>query len=179
MTRRRALRQPDERTRKQIVESDARGDARVERLVANMGRSEFVLEHPIGFTISKNLREHEICSLSGLQASDKGGGYVWYRVPETEIFGKTLVLSLCFHNGLLESLSLSLVDPGLYGASWDEWSEERQKRCAEDTGEWLEANGYELGRYSWGEIWAAYDPRSGSGGGGVRYDRKRTTEGHG
>ena len=78
-------------------------------------------------------------------------------------------MSLCFHNSALDSLSLALTDAALYGASWSDWSEERERLRARHTEDWLLALGYPAGTFSWGEVWAGYDPKGASGGGGVRY----------
>lgn len=134
-----------------------------------MKKREFILNHPLGFTISKELKENEISSNYKFEKDDMGNGYVWYDVPETEILGKTLIFRMCFYNGTLDFLSFALVDPELYGKSWDDWSEEKEILCASHTREWLEKNGYKIGKFNWGEVWTGYDPKGGLGGGGVRY----------
>jgi len=134
-----------------------------------MNNEEFLLNHPLGFTVSKKLKEIEISSVFDFQKEDMGNGYIWYDIPAAEISGKRLVIRLCFYNGNLDSLVLSVIDPEQYGNSWDDWSEEKEKLCANHTREWLETNGYTIGKFSWGEVWADYDPRSGSGSGGIRY----------
>ncbi len=77
---------------------------------------------------------------------------------------------MCFHNSVLELISFCVVDPGLYGKSWDDWSEEKEKLCAKHTGEWLVSNGYKIGKFSWGEVWVGYDSKGGSGHGSIRYN---------
>jgi len=135
-----------------------------------MKQKEFTLRHPLGFTISKSLTEREISSVFHFQKDDMGNGYVWYRIPKTEILGKSLNFSLCFHDGILEFVSFCVVVPELYNKSWDDWSEEKEKLCAKHTGDWLVSNGYKIGKFSWGEIWVGYDSKGGSGHGSVRYN---------
>ena len=49
-----------------------------------------------------------------------GTGHIWYRLPQAEIAGQAIAMSLCFFRGRLEHLSLVVVNSGLYGASWDD-----------------------------------------------------------
>lgn len=99
-----------------------------------------------------------------------GNGYVWYTIPEHQILGKNVIFDLCFLNGKIYSINFWLHDDTLYGSSWDDWSEEKEKLRADDTVSWVIAIGYQPGKYSWGEIWAGLDKKEGLGGGGVRYN---------
>ncbi len=107
--------------------------------------------------------------MKGTNKQDMGTGYVWYSLPVAAIDGKDLSVSLCFHDGVLDSLRISVVDPDQYGSGWDDWSEEKERLCAKHTEDWLRAAGYPTGRFAWGEVWAGYDSKGGSGGGGIRY----------
>jgi hypothetical protein len=135
----------------------------------DMKTPEFVLDHPCGVTITRHLTQLGVADVEGTTKRDMGTGYFWYSLPESVIHGFRVAISLCFRGPALDSVQFALVDPVLYGASWNDWSEEKARLCAKDTGEWLRSPGYPSGRFAWGEVWAEYDPRGGSGGGGVRY----------
>jgi len=132
----------------------------------------FVLEHPCGLRIERNLHESEVQQVDGVSAREMGTGYVWYRLPKAEIAGRSIAMSLCFFEQRLDTLSLADADPE-FGASWDDWSEAKESARAEATKRWLEAVGYPVGDYDWGVVWAGTDPKTGDGGGGVRFERSR------
>ena len=134
-----------------------------------MKESEFKINHPLGFTISKELKVIEITSVSKFKKDDIGNGYVWYDLPKTEIFGKKLTFRVCFYNGTLDSFSFAVDAPEIYGNSWDDWSKEKEILRANHTREWIEKNGYKVGKFKWGEIWTGYNSKDGSGGGNVRF----------
>ncbi len=96
-------------------------------------------------------------------------GYVWYDIGEYTIFNKNVLFSLCFYKGNLDSIIFGLDDPKLYGSSWDDWDEKKEKLRAAHTIKWLQSFGYKTGSFSWGEIWAYLDRKSGFGNGGVKY----------
>jgi len=130
----------------------------------------FVLEHPCGLRVERSLQESLVQQVDGVSSRDMGTGYVWYRLPLAEIAGRRISMSVCFHEHRLESLSLADVDPE-FGTSWDDWSEAKEKARADATKRWLEAVGYPVGDYDWGVVWAGTDPKTGDGGGGVRFAR--------
>lgn len=128
----------------------------------------FSLEHPCGLHIERGLRESTLSNRVDVEVRDMHTGYVWYDLPKAEITGHQIAISLCFCRGTLESISVADTDDS-YGADWDDWSEEKEKARAEATKRWFSALGYSVGSYSWGEIWAEFDTKSASGGGGVRF----------
>ena len=130
---------------------------------------EFALLHPCGLRIQKELRELSVKGLAGVEAEEMGNGYVWYQLPEAEIAGQTVASRLCFFKGTLELLSVAVVDSELYGGSWSDWTEEKEKARMVATGRWLSALGCPLGKYSWGTVFAELDPKTGDGSGGVRF----------
>jgi hypothetical protein len=129
---------------------------------------EFVLEHPCGLRIEKGLLESDASAVDGVVVRNMKTGYVWYDLPETRIAGKPVVVGLCFFKRTLDSVVFAIPDP-LYGASWDDWSESKERARAEATRNWLRSLGYPVGEYRWGIVYAEYDPRSGGGSGGVRF----------
>ena len=135
-----------------------------------MMSKEFIVEHPCGILISRELKESEMSSVNDAEKQDMKTGYVWYSLPATQVLGKNVAFSLCFFNGILTSISLALSNPNLYGSGWDNWSEKKERLRSKHTGEWLETNGYRLGSHPWGKVWATYDAKGASGGGGVQYN---------
>jgi hypothetical protein len=134
-----------------------------------MNTPEFVLQHPCGLTISRRLAESDVAAVHGATRQDMGTGFVWYSLPMASICGSEVAMRLCFHESALDSLHVALADPGLYGGSWGDWSEERERLRAKNTEDWLRTLGYSTGTFAWGEVWAGYDPKGASGGGGIRY----------
>jgi hypothetical protein len=133
---------------------------------------EFIFDHPSGLRISRGLREAEVSTLEGVGRRDMGTGYVWYSLPSRNSESDNILMSLCFHSGTLDSISIAMNDPDL-GSSWSDWSEEKERMRADRTGAWLAAHGYPTGTYAWGEIWAAYDPKGGGGSAGIRYNSEQ------
>jgi hypothetical protein len=131
----------------------------------------FLLTHPCGLRIESDLREVSASGLTGVEARDMGNGYVWYVLPHAQIAARTVAMSLCFFEGALEGLSVAVVEPELYGASWSDWSAEREAARARATARWLADVGYEVGRYAWGTVFAGIDPKTGDGSGGIRFER--------
>ena len=129
---------------------------------------DFIFDHPSGLRISRALRETEVATLEGVSKRDMGTNYVWYSLPNRNSESENILISLCFHSGTLDSISIALNDPDL-GSSWSDWSEQKEWMRADRTEAWLAAQGYPTGTYPWGEIWAGYDPKGGSGSAGIRY----------
>ena len=95
-------------------------------------------------------------------------GYVWYRLPQTEMAGRQIAMNLCFHAGVLAQISAADADP-TFGMTWDDWSAEKEKSRAHATERWLVAIGFKVGTYPWGAVWAGTDPKTGDGGGGITF----------
>ena len=131
----------------------------------------FSLKHPCGLRVERALHESSLSTRADVEARDMRNGYVWYRLPSAEIVGHQIAMSLCFYRGALESISIADEDLR-YGASWDDWSEEKERARADATKRWFAALGYEVGSYPWGEVWTGFDAKSASGGGGVRFARR-------
>ena len=141
-----------------------------------MNTREFVLKHPCGLTISRRLAESDVAAVHGTTKQDMGTGFIWYSLPLATINGSKVAMSLCFHKSVLDSLHLALSDPALYGASWSDWSEDRERLRARHTEDWLRALGYMTGTFAWGDVWAGYDLKGASGGGCVRYLSNQSPE---
>jgi len=85
------------------------------------------------------------------------------------IGGQSIAMSLCFYKGQLEMISLAVCDDR-FGTSWDDWSEVKERERTEATRLWLEEMGFPVGDYSWGSVWAEFDAKGASGGGGIRFN---------
>lgn len=76
---------------------------------------------------------------------------------------------LYFYKEKLESIHLADSSEE-FGASWDEWSEEKELKRKEAHDRWLIAEtGNASHVYRWGEIISPYDPRSGGSSITIRY----------
>ena len=130
---------------------------------------EFAFDYSSGLRISRDLLELDVASLPGVSPRDMKTGYVWYSIPIETSEHNEIQVDLCFHSGALDSISLDAKDAGI-GRSLSDWSEDKERTRAKRTQDWLTALGYAPGRYSWGDIWAGYDPKSGSGSAVIRYN---------
>jgi hypothetical protein len=119
--------------------------------------------------IGERLREPEVGGIPGIRKRDMRTGHVWYDLPRAEIAGQTVAVSLCFVKEKLHWLTVGVVDDQRYGASWGDWSPAKERARAEATGRWLADLGYAVGTYPWGSVYAETDPKTGDGGGGVRF----------
>ncbi len=134
---------------------------------------EFELTCPNGIHIRRGLKESEIAAVQDslhIQHKDMRTGWVWYQLPPFEDTGMQIGISLAFLHGTLKELSVCDLNAELYGKNWDEMTEEKERLRAVNTAKWLERRGHPPGRYDWGEVWATYDPKGGTGSGGVRYE---------
>ncbi|HQQ76845.1 MAG TPA: hypothetical protein PLB01_05785 [Thermoanaerobaculia bacterium] len=128
--------------------------------------SPFVLEHPAGVRVSRELSERDLAAF-GPPEPDARHLWEWYSLPPFRDETVTLSIGLGYKAGRLEVISLQNVDPRFDGAK-DGW-EARERGRAESLRLWLTAKGLAPGRYSWGEISVVFDEKSGFGSAGVRF----------
>ncbi len=136
-----------------------------------MSIQEFELTHPSGVFVSRRLSEQElVASLPSVSATrrDMKTGWVWYSLPPFPDDGVQLSLALGFDLGALRLLQISDSNPD-FGTDWGNWSEEKELARVASVAKWLSRHGWPSGRYPWGGVSAEFDPRSGSGLGGVRF----------
>ncbi|MEP6779964.1 MAG: hypothetical protein ABJC26_08750 [Gemmatimonadaceae bacterium] len=134
---------------------------------------ELSLIHPCGLHIGKDLPELEVQAIDGVQVRDMRTGFVWYRLPEAQIAGQRITMSLCFFERRLDRISLAVLDDKLFGSSWDDWSASKEHARASATMRWLADVGYAVGTYSWGAVYAGTDPKTGDGSGGITLTSSR------
>ncbi|GEM_PF-3600779 len=129
----------------------------------------FRLDLKNGLILSSELSESEVVVIPDVNIRDMKNGYIWYALPPVEMNGEKIVFNLCFFQSKLQSVNVSIANPELYGGSWNDFSEDKEKLRAKDTEKWLSNIGYKTGKYSWGVIWAGYDSKGGFGHAVVRY----------
>ncbi|WP_038165120.1 hypothetical protein [Verrucomicrobium sp. BvORR106] len=134
-----------------------------------MKTREFSMEHPRGLRIHRKLGEFEAALLNGVERHDMKTGYVWYYLKDEATNPGRLNVGLCFFNGTLKIVSLSVRDEDL-GTSWDDFSEETEHLRAARTEAWLAEHGFPTGEHAWGSIWAGFDAKGGYGSAVIRYD---------
>ena len=130
----------------------------------------FEIELNDGIRISSVLKEKDVSTLPNVHPRDIGNGYVWYWLPAVELDNLQVLFGLCFFSGELRDINVSLSNPDLYGGSWNDFSEEKEKLRAKHTEQWLAKRGYKTGTFQWGTIWAGYDSKGGFGHAVVRYN---------
>ena len=129
----------------------------------------FKLELQNGVTIHSDLPESEVAMIPDVNQRDIKNGYIWYAFPPIELNEEKVIFNLCFFQSKIQSLNISLSNLEKYGGGWNDFSEDKEKLRAKDTEKWLSNIGYKVGKYSWGEVWAGYDSKSGFGHAVVRY----------
>ena len=100
-------------------------------------------------------------------AIESHGQYARYKldgVCTTESRPVGIIVS--FHNGILESASIFLLSRA---GSWDTWSESEAMHQKDTLEHLLEAAYGRQRQFSWGNLTADYDPRSGSSSITIRY----------
>jgi hypothetical protein len=128
----------------------------------------FVLDHPVGLRIQKDLLVSDARAIDGVTTRDHRNGYVWYYLPTAEIAGQMISMGLCFFEGRLEFISVSAVtEPD--ASPWATWDRAREEMRVEATRRWFADIGFPIGTYRWGVIDAALDPKTGDGSGAVRF----------
>ncbi len=147
--------------------------ALLRRLIQTLGSrrpKDFELLHPLGVCIARALTLSALPTAApgaSLARREMGNGWIWVRLPAFLDGDVVVDISLGFNGEQLEHIDLC--DANLkYGAGWEDGSEQQERLRADSIGAWLAGKGYAPGRYSWGEVWAGYDPKSGSGSAAVR-----------
>jgi hypothetical protein len=131
--------------------------------------SAFSFEHDSGIRISRALTIAEVERVAGVRRADMTTGYIWYYLPETKTGSTRILVSLCFCRDQLDSVSFAASNPELYGSNWSEWTEPKEQMRARDTEAFLRHLGFPQGEYDWGDVWAGYDSKGGSGHATIKY----------
>lgn len=135
--------------------------------------SAFEFSHPCGIKVGPALKEtvikEAIDATSEIKVRDMNTGWIWYDLPIVITADKHMRMSLAFFSGVLCEIQLADTNSSLYGSSWNDWSESREKLRAKNTEGWLNELSFSIGSYSWGQIWAGYDAKGGFGHAIIRY----------
>lgn len=126
----------------------------------------FSLHHPVGVTISPSLTEAGVADIS-CSRRDMGTTWVWYQLPTFQDGEILVAIALGFRAGKLVQLSLSDANPK-FGDSWSTFSEHQERLRAQSIGAWLASKRLFVGTYSWGSVWAGFDPKGGFGSAVIR-----------
>ncbi len=82
-----------------------------------------------------------------------------YALPLLHMEGRTFGATIYFYGEEAESISLTIADPA-FGSSWEDWSDENERRRHIAHEEWLaETIGAERD-FSWGIVWAGRDAKT-------------------
>ncbi|QNP60593.1 hypothetical protein [Paenacidovorax monticola] len=137
----------------------------------------FALHHPGGLHIAPGLQESTLLDTYPAlivqprepRVAPPGSGWTWWRLAPWSVGGFAVGIELAFLHGTLRECLLFHDDDSRYGRDWSEWSERKERQRAKALRTWLAAHGWRPDSYPWGEIWVGHDPRTGMGGGWVRY----------
>jgi len=133
--------------------------------------SAFSLLHPGGITLGRDTKPVEIESIVGAAFTETVPGSCFYQIPPFQVDDQMIGCVAYFSGAKLTQISLALADSELYGSGWEDATETKLRRRADDTEKWLVGLGYPQGDYSWGTVWAGFDLKGFSGGGLVTFAR--------
>ncbi|KFF74260.1 hypothetical protein HX13_14150 [Chryseobacterium sp. P1-3] len=130
------------------------------------------------------LKETDFYKVNYHNMWDVKTGYFWYYFKTTEVKGYQLYLSLCFFEDRLHSLHMNTWEIS-DAKDWNGWTEEKEIQVFHRNNRfltlllgisptWKRKTPYPgvFFRFSWGNIWSVYDPRSASSLMGISYDEK-------
>jgi hypothetical protein len=103
-------------------------------------------------------------------------GYMWIYVRQAAIDEKSFTFSLCFYQGRLCSAQIVFRAISRTGKtkpwSWDDWSEEEELRDKRRYNQWLDETIGKKRKFSWSNVAACYDRKSGFSSIEIRYVNK-------
>ncbi|MFP3831731.1 hypothetical protein [Chryseobacterium sp. SIMBA_028] len=111
-------------------------------------------------------------------------GYFWYYFNRMEVRGYQFCLNLCFFGDQLHSIHMNTWE-STDAKDWNQWTEEKEMRVFRRNNTFLEMI-LEIPptqkkkmpypsctfKFSWGNIWSVYDPRSASSLMGISYNEE-------
>lgn len=122
------------------------------------------ITHHSGLIISKDTMMSELEDLPFVNSSSTLENYTWFHIQNFEYESVTLSVSLLYHNSKLNTIQLALVDEVLYGESWYDYSERKERKRARDMEKWLSSKGISNGSYDWGDVWIGFEGKTPFGG---------------
>lgn len=106
------------------------------------------------------------------EEQDMGNGWVHFTVRNVEVSGTYFIITFIFHEKALESVLFVINDsPFDLNIGWESWSEQKERNNAVLYNNWLNKEIGTSRNFSWGNVWATYDPKSGGSSMGIRYNK--------
>ncbi|WP_207431206.1 hypothetical protein [Sabulibacter ruber] len=97
-------------------------------------------------------------------------GWIHFVVKNVEMSGKYLNITFFFHQEALNSVTFIINNsPFDLESGWGTWNEKEEREKVIFFTQWLEEQVGPARNFTWGHIWAAYDPLSGGSSIGIRY----------
>lgn len=125
-----------------------------------------VLKPNSKFDLIKNQKLGEV-----QETRDIGNGFKWLDIKNIQIGDKYFIMSLCFKEEELTGLSMVLDDnPFNLNPNWDSWSEKKENEKLKELQNWLSNEFGNKRNFTWGNVWAKYDPKERFSSIGLRYN---------
>jgi hypothetical protein len=115
----------------------------------------FAINHPLGFVIDANFDETKAIQ-AGTLTREIGNGHRWYGLPTIKQGVTEIDVSLCYYATKLIHIHFT-AQGDEFGTSWDDFSEEKERKRARKTEQWLTSINLKPGTYGWGTVWCGYD----------------------
>jgi hypothetical protein len=130
-------------------------------------------------TISKDKAISPTTTLSEIKAfklsdieeeCNLGNGWIHYTFKNVEAFAKFFHFTFYFFGENLKSIEFIINEsPFDLNTGWDSWSEQREKENALLYNNWLNKEIGTVRNFTWGNVLADYDPKSGGSSIFIRY----------
>ena len=105
------------------------------------------------------------------EVDDLGNGWIWLRIKNIETSGYFFHISFAFNNHKLKEINLIVSNKKFdLNSNWSNWSEQKELEALQFYNNWLNKEIGNQREFNWGEVWADYDPKSGSSSIGLRYN---------
>ena len=103
--------------------------------------------------------------------SDKQTGWQWLTIKNLRVDETYYILSFGFQANALKQIEL-IVSKDRFDltAGWETWSKANELAILTDLRIWVTTELGREGNFGWGDVWAAYDPKSGTSSITLRYN---------
>ena len=122
------------------------------------------LSETLRFNAGDTLEQIKILCLAANQTiADRQTGWQWLTVKNLWVDEQYYILSFGFQADALKQIQL-IVSQNSFDltANWDDWSEANERSVLTELRIWVVKQLGREGAFNWGDIWVAYDPKSGS-----------------
>lgn len=101
-----------------------------------------------------------------------GNGWIWHDVRNVQIQDQYFSIAFAFYNNKLNIITLIINNTRFNSNNGaDPWSEKEEMQRAIIFNNWLNAEIGSERTFSWGEVWAGYDPKGGFSSITIRYKK--------